>query len=157
MYRWSSLIAEYGSTTGQGCLSCSWSAEQGNKINIPLSPFAPEIWSRETDSAVPSRVSLLILNTQAESDWLVLTQGIPPAFRDGFHLFGHTPSGQSRVYRVTQLCTDGVHCRESASTGAVVLKVVPATGAAFASPWTNLCAPLFSYTDCTNIAINLVC
>ena len=29
----------------------------------------------------------------------------------------HTPSGQSRVYRVTQLRTDGVHCRESAGTG----------------------------------------
>ena len=25
----------------------------------------------------------------------------------------HTPSGQSRLYRVTQLRTDGVHCRES--------------------------------------------
>ena len=25
----------------------------------------------------------------------------------------HTPSGQSRLYRVTQLGTDGVHCRES--------------------------------------------
>ena len=28
MYVWSSHIAEYGST-GQGCQSCSWSAEQG--------------------------------------------------------------------------------------------------------------------------------
>ena len=37
----------------------------------------------------------------------------------------HTPSGQSRVYRVTQLRTDGVHCRESAGTGPVNLKVVP--------------------------------
>ena len=35
MYVWSSYIAEYGST-GQGCQSCSWSAEQGK--NIPLSP-----------------------------------------------------------------------------------------------------------------------
>ena len=51
---------------------------------------------------------------------MVLTYGIPPEFRDGLHLFilnRHTPSGQSRVYRVTQLRTDGVHCRESASTG----------------------------------------
>ena len=31
------------------------------KINISLSAFAPEnFWSRETGSAVPSRVSLLI-------------------------------------------------------------------------------------------------
>ena len=42
----------------------------------------------------------------------MLTYGIPPEFRDdGVHLFipnRHTPSGQSRVYRVTQLRTDGV-------------------------------------------------
>ena len=32
---------------------------------------------------VPSLVSSLIHPTQAESDWLVLTHGITPAFRDG--------------------------------------------------------------------------
>ena len=71
---------------------------------------------------------------------LALTRGIPPDFYAGVHIFiknRHTPSGQSRVYRVTQMLTDGVHCRESTGTGPVVLKVVPATGAAFASPWTN--------------------
>ena len=41
------------------------------------------------------------------------------------YLYRHTPSGQSRVYQVTQLRTDGVHCRPSAGTGPVVLKVVP--------------------------------
>ena len=53
---------------------------------------------------------------------MVLTYGIPPEFRDGVHLFilnRHTPSGQSRVDRVTQLRTDGVHYRESAGTGPV--------------------------------------
>ena len=45
----------------------------------------------------------------------------------------HTPSGQSRFYRGTQLGIDGVHCRESAGTGPVALKVVRVTGAAFAS------------------------
>ena len=29
------------------------------------------------------------------------------------YIHRHTPSGQSRLYRVTQLRTDGVHCRES--------------------------------------------
>ena len=29
------------------------------------------------------------------------------------YIYHHTPSGQSRLYRVTQLRTDGVHCRES--------------------------------------------
>ena len=63
------------------------------------------------------------------------------------YFYDHTPSGQSRVCRVTQMCTDGVHCRESAGTGPVVLKVVRVAGAAFASPWTDCyCAPLFSHT-----------
>ena len=29
------------------------------------------------------------------------------------YIYDHTPSGQSRLYRVTQLRTDGVHCRKS--------------------------------------------
>ena len=29
------------------------------------------------------------------------------------YIYHHTPSGQSRLYRVTRLRTDGVHCRES--------------------------------------------
>ena len=29
------------------------------------------------------------------------------------YIYDHTPSGQSRLYRVTHLRTDGVHCRES--------------------------------------------
>ena len=57
-----------------------------------------------------------------------------PRWRPFSFLNRHTPLGQSRVYRVTQLRTDGVICRESAGTGPVVLKVVPVTGAAFASP-----------------------
>ena len=47
------------------------------------------------------------------------------------YLYRHPPSGQSRVYQVTQLRTDGVHCQEYAGTGPVVLKVVPVTSAAF--------------------------
>ena len=83
------------------------------------------IWSRQTGSAAPSRVSLLISILRLD---LVLTYGIPPEFRGGVHLFiynRHTPSSQSRVYRVTQLRTDGVHCGEFAGTGPVNLKVVP--------------------------------
>ena len=72
------------------------------------------IWSRKTGSAVPSRVSLLISILRLN---LVLTYGIPPEFRGGAHFFflnRHTPSGQSRVYRVLGR-----------------------------SPWTNQYAPLF--------------
>ena len=97
----------------------------------PCSRLRLRIWSRETGSVVASRVSLLISILRLN---MVLTYGIPPAFRGGVNLFilnRHTPSGPSRVYRVTHLRTDGVHCRESAGIGPVNLKVVPATGAAF--------------------------
>ena len=50
--------------------------------NIPLSPFAPENFSRETGSAVPSRVSLLILHTQAENGKSNLVSGCSPI--DGY-------------------------------------------------------------------------
>ena len=49
----------------------------------------------------------------------------------------HTQSGQSRVFRVTQLRTDGVHYRESAGTEPVNLKVVPNECCLGRSPWTN--------------------
>ena len=46
------------------------------------------IWSRETGSAVPSRVSPFILHNQAESDWLMEpTHGIPLAFRDSVYIY----------------------------------------------------------------------
>ena len=109
---------------------CTWSAEQEKWIfSCPRSRL--RIWSRETGSAGPSCVSLLISILRLN---LVLTYGIPPEFRGGVHLYisnRHTPSGQSRVYRVTQLRTDGVHWRDSTGTGPVALKVVPVTGAAF--------------------------
>ena len=80
---------------------------------------------------------------------MVLTDGIPPEFRSGVHLFiknRHTPSGQSRVYRVTQLRTDGVHCRESASTGPVNLKVVPDECCLGRSPMDQLIFASLSHT-----------
>ena len=78
-------------------------------------------------------ISILRLN-------LVLAYEIPPEFRGGVHLFilnNHTPSGQSRVYQVTQLRTDGVHCRESAGKKPVNLKAVPKECCLGRSPWTN--------------------
>ena len=114
----------YGSTR-YGCQPCTWSAEQG-KLIFPCPRWRLRIWSRETGSAVPSRASLLISKVRLN---LVLTCGIPPEFRGGVHLViqnrHHWPSGQSCVYRVTQLRTDSVHCRESTGTGPVNVKVVP--------------------------------
>ena len=104
---------------------------------FPVRVSCLRIWSRETDSAVPFRVNLLISILRLN---LVLTYGIPPEFRGGVHLFiynRHTPSGQSRVYRVTQLRTDGVHCRESAGMRPVNLKVVLNECCLGRSPWTN--------------------
>ena len=74
---------------------------------------------------------------------LELTHRIPPNFRD--HLYHQPPSGHFRVYQATQLRTDGVHCRESAGTGLVVLDVVPVTGYAFSSVAMSqfLCVSLF--------------
>ena len=96
------------------------------------------IWSHEADSAVPSCVSLLISILRLN---LVVTYGIPPEFRGGVHLRNrHTPSGQSRVYGVTHLCTDGVHCQESAGTGPVNLKVVLNECCLGRSPWTIQCS-----------------
>ena len=54
-------------------------------MNSSLYPFAPKnIWSYETGSAVPSRVRLLISILRLN---LMLTDDIPPEFRDGVHLF----------------------------------------------------------------------
>ena len=108
-------------------------------MNISLSAFVPEnlVLRDGFGSPVPrqpAHLSILRLN-------LVLTYyGISPEFRGGVHLFiynRHTPSGQSRVYRVTQLRTDGVHCRESAGTGPVNFKVVPNECCLGRSPWTK--------------------
>ena len=107
------------------------------KIIFPSPRSRLRIWPCETSSAVPSRVSLLISILRLN---LVLAHGIPPKFRGVVHIFiynRHTPSGQSRIYRVTQLRTDGVHCQESAGTGPVNLKVVPNKCCLGRSPWTN--------------------
>ena len=80
----------------------------------------------------------------------MLTHGISPDFRGGVHL-SISPSArsvQSRVDQVRQLRTDGVHCRESAGTGPVlVLKVVPVTDAAFSGFTMDqlVYTPLFSF------------
>ena len=97
-------------------------------MNYFLSPFEPTtLVSRDRfGSAAPHQSAHL--HSQAESG--AYFYGILPEFRGGVQLYlfklnGHTPSSQSRVYRVTKLLTDGVHCRESAGTGPIILKVVP--------------------------------
>ena len=129
-------------------------------MNIPCSCSTRlKIWSRETGSAVPSRVSLLILQTQAESHAYSWDSSRFPRRPPFIYLNHHTPSGQSRAYRVGQLRTDGVHCRQSAgTTGPVVLKVVPVTGAAILQVIMDqlMCVSLFSFPTPT-IDMKWVC
>ena len=53
-------------TNGKLWINRVWSAEQEKGI-LPCPRSRLRIWSRETGSAVPSRVSLLILHVQAQS------------------------------------------------------------------------------------------
>ena len=83
------------------------------------------IWSRETGLAVPLRVSPLILRSRADPGAYLLRSfsRFPRRRHSPFiYLYRQPPSGQSRVDEVTQLRTDGVHCRESAGAGPVDLK-----------------------------------
>ena len=103
--------------------------------------FAPEnLVSRDGfGSLVPRQPAHL--HTQAESGaYSRHSSQIPP--RRPFIYFKPSSaigSVPSLSVRVTQLRTDGVHCRESTGTGRVNLKVVPVTGADFfgLSTWTN--------------------
>ena len=79
-------------------LVVSWTG----KIIFPCPRACLRIWSRETGSAVPSRVSLLISILRLN---LVLTYGIPPEFRGGAskppYAIGSVPSlsGHAIAYR----------------------------------------------------------
>ena len=63
------------------------------------------------------------LYTQAESGTYVRDSSRVSRRSPYVYLNRHTPSGQFQVYRVTQLRTDGVHCREFSGTGPVNLEV----------------------------------
>ena len=91
---------------------------------FPVPVRASEFASRDRfSSSVPRQ--LAHLHTQAKSGTYLRDSSRIPRRRPFINLNRHTPSGQTRVYRVTQLRTYGIHCRESAGTGLVVSKVVP--------------------------------
>ena len=113
-------------------------------MNISLPVFVHEnLVSRDGFSRLVPRQPAH-LYTQAEYGAYSRNSSRVQRRRPFIYLNRHTPYGQSRVYRVTQLRTDGVHCRESAGTGPVNLKVVPNECCLGTSPWTNQYAPLFS-------------
>ena len=98
---------------------------QLNRENIfYLSPFAPESLVSRDVFGIPVPRQPANLHTQAESGAYLRDSSRIPRRRLFIYLNRHTPSGQSRVYRVTQLRTDGVHCRESAGIGPVNLKAI---------------------------------
>ena len=102
--------------------------------NIPLSPCVPEnLVSRDGFISRPVPRQPAHLYTQAEPGAYLRDSSRVPRRRP----FTKPQSGQSRVYRVTQLRTDGVHCRESAGTGPVNLKVIPNGCCLGRTPWTN--------------------
>ena len=145
--------AKYGST-GYGCQSYSWSADQGTSFFPCLRPRL-RIWSQETGSTVPSLVNPLILHNQAGFDaysrasplffyYLILRRPTTPINSLHRHRPSYFIEGQFRAYRATQLRTDGVYRRESAGAKPVVLKVARVTGAVLPinikeTPWTVLC------------------
>ena len=103
-----------------------------------LSAFAPENLVSRDVFVNPVLRQPAHFYTQADTGTYLRDS---PNICDGVHLFflnRYTPSGQSRVYRVTQLRIDGVHCRESAGTGPVNLKVVSNECCCLGRPpWTN--------------------
>ena len=114
------------------------------KFDISLSAFAPENLVSLDGFGSPVPRQSAYLHTQAESGAYLRGSSRFPRQRPLCILNRHTPSGQSRVYRVKQLLrTDGVHCRDSVGTGPVNLKVVSNECCLGRSPWTNSYAPLF--------------
>ena len=114
-------------------------------MNISLSPFAPEdLVSRDGfGRPVPRQPAHY---PHSGWIWCLLTGFLPISAAASISLC-QPPPGQSRVDHVTQLRTDGIHCRESAGTGPVVLKVVPVTGANFSGISMDqlMCASLFPH------------
>ena len=95
------------------------------KMNISPSAFAPEnLVSRDGfGSPVPRQPAHLHIQAESGAYFLRDSSRVPRQ-RPFIFLNRHTQSGQSRVYRVTQLRTDDgvVSCRrDNAGTGPVVL------------------------------------
>ena len=135
---------------------------QLNKENImfPCPRSRRRMWSLETGSAIPSRVSLLILHTPAESGVCSWDSSRFPRRRPNVPstAIESVPS----LSETTQWRTDNVHCQKSACTEPVVLKVVPVTGAALSSFTTDhfLCTSLshgMARNCCCNCSSHSAC
>ena len=143
---WVRMVITYSKSIDQSGVAAKPTRGQLNRENVCFSYLRSRlrIWSRCKGSAVPSRVSLLIIHTQIEYG-AAYSRDSSRFPRRRPYLYRQPPSGQSRVYQVTQWYTDDIQCLESAGTGPVVLKVAPVTGAAFSRITMDhsLCASLF--------------
>ena len=95
------------------------------EINICLSAFAPEnLVSRDRfGNPIPRQPAHR--HTQVESGAYLRDSSRVPRRRPSIYLKPPYAIGPVPSFRVTQMRTDGVHCRESAGTGTVNLEVVP--------------------------------
>ena len=129
-------------------ITCSKSIDQPGKVANPARgqlnreneyfPVpAPENWVSRDRFGRPVLRQSVHLHTQAESGAYLRDSSRFQWRRSCIYLNRHTPSGRSRAYRVTQMCADGVHRRESAGTGPVNLKVVSNGCCLGRSSWTN--------------------
>ena len=114
---------------------------------FPLFPFTPEKLVSRDSSAVSSRASPPILQTQAESDWLVLNSRDSSRFPRRRRYIPSTSMGSVPSFSVH---ADAYRWRSAPrvhrGTGSVALKIVGVTGASFTfqvSPWTRFLTPLF--------------
>ena len=102
--------------------------------NIPLSPCVPENLVSRDGFSCPVPRQPAHLHTQAESGAYLRDSSRVPRRRPFMkppYAIGSVPSLSGHA----QLRTDGVHCRESAGTGPVNLKVVPNGCCLGRSPW----------------------
>ena len=103
---WSHIQQEYGST-GQGCQSCTWSAEQAKtKFNISLFAFAPENLVSRDGFGNPVPRQPAHLHTHAESGAYLRDSSRVPRRRPFIYLkspyaIGSVPSlsGHANAYR----------------------------------------------------------
>ena len=131
------LFLDSSPSLWQGCIIILLVVSWTGKINIPLSPCARKNLVLRDGFGSPVPRQPAHLHTQTECGAYLRDSSRFPRRRPFIYLNRHTPSGQSRVCRVTQLRTDSVHWRESAGSEPVNPKAAPNGCCLGRSPWTN--------------------
>ena len=115
MYKYACMVITYSKSMDQPCKFANPARGQLNRKSVIF-----ENRSRETDSGVPSRVSLFILHIQDKFDAYSRDSSRFPR-RCLFILYHQPPTGESRVRQVMWLHTVAIHFREATGVGLVVL------------------------------------